>query len=266
MAINITYNDQTKTIRLSELPKFSEATAMVLKKTDSVTQNTVLKNYNYDLTSTLKERAESIETVRSALTEIQEHKTREVIYACLKTAVACAIVAGIVLGAVFGPAEIAVVIALLVGIVGTGISSYITEQSCNKIVEFTRSDYWNVQPRGWRGLYNPIGLITALFMPLYEALTRQGRIERVQNKQTTAMKKDLNTFLQFAEALSNNLAEIRQQLEVSKTKKEEYISKIRPQIQDLALNEATEVTLLKLNAELNALQETQKVLNAFEAS
>lgn len=267
MTLKISHQDKDRTIRLSELPVFEEATVALLKKTDAVKQNTILRDYDYDLPRTLQGRGESIKTVCAALNEIKEHETREVIYACLKTAFFCAMIAGIVLVAIFG-GEFAAFFAL--GIVAyMMIAGYMSGPSAVRLLQFKekspwRTDYNAIYDVMMRG-YAPAGLsFFAPFLPLYEVLKRQGRIERVQNKQNTEMQRDLTTFLRFAEELSKNLATIQQQLNEEKTKKEQYIAELKPKLQEPARKEATEAALITLEAELDMVQKTQTALKAFE--
>jgi hypothetical protein len=269
MSISYTVND--KQIHLSTLPIFTKTTADILKKTNAVALSSVLNSYNYELTQELSGRTESIETVRAALENSRDHKTREMVFSLLETAFYCSMIAGIVLLAVFG-GELAPLFA--VGIVaymfiagGLNFKLHI-----EKIAQFNQRLPWLTHHEINANGYAIAGCsFFALFTPLYDVLTRQKRIEQVRNEQDSEMDRDLRIFLAFAEELSRNLTTIRSQLTEKhtalSTEKENYTNKIQSQNQQATqqvLNQAAQAAVFKLEDELRNIETTQEALATFE--
>lgn len=270
--MTVSFRIQNKTIILSELPEFTPTTAGVLKKTKAVAQESILNNYNYDLTSTLKGRSESVETVRAALDTIQTHKTREIVCACLKTALVCAILAGTVLGGIFG-GESAIVIIMLGSIFYCLFSAFFIGQPLvSTMMQFNRADHWHTKYERFMTSGDGVGYgFIAPFLPLYEVLTRQARIQRVRDKQDAEINSDLSAFLDLSKKLADNLPEIRTQLQgmhsTLSTQKAQYATQLQFHSQNAlqtVLNDAAEAAILKLEKEMQDIQTTQEALTVFE--
>jgi len=204
------FNNKEIKINIAEVPNFSDTTRELFKNLPTVPA----VPENWHTCPTIAQKYQSLTNTEEMLRDIKEHSTREKIIACLKAA---ALISLVILS-VFSFIATITISPALVPVCMTGVLGYIganaimSHLAAKKIKEIEQHrdpvprerelplSYQLFNAENWHSGVEPIGSALSGFgiiAPIFEAFTRESRLESVQKQETQALdeiKSELKTF------------------------------------------------------------------------
>lgn len=187
-------NNKTVVIDLAKIPELSSPSKSVFRSLGANLPEALRT------AAPLADRVRSIDETAQMLQEAKNNSTKNKVIAFLKTALVVALVAGVITACVFG-GVIGIIAGSILGYLAyTFLTVFLYCDSGGKIknLEMRLPNYSNPWYFPENDTYDPRALIPLLgggmIMPLFEAYTRESRLERVLKQQIASVNETLSKY------------------------------------------------------------------------